>query len=262
MRFETPTPPEVQGPSEKTKPNVELKQDQTKQVAELNRVETELGKLKIIQLSGDVIGQSRADEIMTSEMQRLGVLDNPDDYLIRLVRATLLNKLLIYGCERDDKSYRDRLLETDFGLAPNEYTYAYSKGHDTVGRYVRNASNMIQGGGRTVVVFYKASDMVPHHEEKYDAASSLGMGATAVTYSFQYPDKKPDAIHAVVTYSGIYASDYYMYASELVNLGRQQEAISAFKKFIDAPPEDWSQEEIKKWIGRAKKHIADLEKDN
>jgi hypothetical protein len=198
---------------------------------------------------------------MRDEMQRLGILDNPKDYLIRLVRTNLWEKLITDGCERNSKSYKDPLLEQDFKLAPDEYTYAYSIGKDSVDRFAQNAGTMIERGGESIAVFYKAKEMIPHHEEKYDAALNLGLGATAVTYSFRNPKQKNKAIYAIATYKGLYARDYYDYASKLEKQGRKEEAISAYRKFVDSPPGEWPAEEKQKWIARAKRDIAELQSE-
>lgn len=133
-------------------------------------------------------------------MKSLGILSNPEQYLIRQVRTTMLNKLLLEGCERDETSYRDPVLENDFKLLPEDYTYAHQ--FENMERFIGNASYMIEGSGRTMAVFYKKDMMEPHHEEKYDFASSLGMGATKVTYSFKDNDHKSEAIYAVIVFKG------------------------------------------------------------
>jgi len=180
---------------------IDLHAEAKKATGQPERVETEFDGIKLVSLTGDIKGYSSANQVIEAEMKRLGILDDPSDYLIRQVRATMINKLVLEGCERDETSYRDPVLEEDLELAPDEYTYAHSFDGDRK-RFVKMGRYMIEGSGRTATVFYKAKEMVPHHEEKYDAASSLGLGPTKVTYSFRNPNRKAEAIYAVVKYSG------------------------------------------------------------
>lgn len=164
------------------------------------RTEIEFNGIKVVIIHANVKGYEQARNIVTQEMKNLGIFSNPEQYLIRQVRATMLYDLLLNGCERDELSYRDHVLENDLKLLPEDYTYAHQ--FENMERFIRNVSYMIEGSGRTMTVFYKKNMMEPHHEEKYDFASSLGMGATKVTYSFKDNDHKSKAIYAVIVFRG------------------------------------------------------------
>ena len=187
--------------------HIDSRKDENKATGQLERVEEEYEGIRMVSLIGDIKGFSSANQAIKDEMRRLGVLDNPNDYLIRQVNGTMVNKLVLDGTERDETSYRDPVLEKDHGFSPDNYTYAHSfDGNEE--RFVKIGSRMIENSGRTAIVFYKAKEMTPHHEEKYDYASSLGLGSTKATYSFKHPDRKNKAIYGIVQYNGKFIHDY------------------------------------------------------
>lgn len=150
--------------------------------------------ITVLTLNGKVNTRRELLNAYADVLREFGILKEPEKYLIRNVRKNLLEILLQNGCERNEKSYRDRAIEADFNLSPEDYTYCNRFNGDEK-EYLRHATYNPDG---TVTVFYKADEMVPHHEEKYDKASSLGLGPTKVTYSFRNLEHKTKAIALVI----------------------------------------------------------------
>ena len=145
-------------------------------------------------LNGEVDTRQQLFDAYAEVLKEHGILQEPEKYLVRNVRISLLETLLQEGCERDEKSYRDKVLEADFGLSPNEYTYCHRFNGDETD-YLRHVT---YAPDRMVAVIYEAEKMNPHHEEKYDKASSLGLGPTRVIYSFKDLKRKTEAIRLVI----------------------------------------------------------------
>lgn len=215
-----------------------------------------IGDVTMVDISGDVVGRDAAKSAMTEVMERIGVLGHPQDYLVRYVRSTETGRLLQEGTERGKTSYRDPVLERDFDLSPQDYTYCYGY-EGSKPSFVHDVTKLIERKGRAVNAIYLAQEMVPHHEEQYDSASNGGIGSTRVTYSFKDPQRRSDALFAVVTYNGIFAEDDFDYGTELSNHGRTREAVAAYQRFIESPPE-WTSEDSAKWLKKAEDRISEL----
>jgi hypothetical protein len=150
--------------------------------------------ITIATLIGKVSARQELLDEYAEVLREHGILQEPEKYLVRNVRKSLLGTLLRNGCERNEKSYRDKVFESDFSLSPDDYTYCHGfngNGSDFLRHATYNPDGM-------VAVFYKADEMIPHHEEKYDKASSLGLGPTKVTYSFKDLENKTKAIALVI----------------------------------------------------------------
>jgi hypothetical protein len=150
--------------------------------------------IPIITIAGEIQSGQQLKDIYSRLLEKYGILDTPDQYLIRNVRKSMVHEVVEKGCERNESSYRDRVLEMDFCLGPNDYTYCNGYDGDR-NEYLRHAIYNPKG---TALVIYRSNKMVPRHEEKYDKASSLGQGSTKVTYEFLDKNHKKEAVFLIV----------------------------------------------------------------
>ncbi len=168
-----------------------LQEDHRKAIEKLMAIRN---GISVVMLNGEIGTRQQLLDAYAEVLKEHGILQEPEKYLVRNVRKSLLEKLLREGCERNEKSYRDKALEADFGLSPNDYTYCHGFNGDETD-YLRHVT---YAPDRMVVVIYEAEKMNPHHEEKYDKASSLGLGPTRVTYSFKDIQHKKGAVRLVI----------------------------------------------------------------
>lgn len=150
--------------------------------------------IQVLNIAGEITDKQQLLELYTYLLLKTGILDTPEAYLLRNVRKAMLGKVVQEGCERNEHSYRDKLLEQDFKIRPEDYTYCHSF-DGSLNEYLRHAIYNPEG---TALVVYNSSGMIPHNEARYDRASSLGLGPTSVTFEFKEKSRKTEAIKLIV----------------------------------------------------------------
>ncbi len=153
-----------------------------------------IGKIPLIHIKGEITSRQQLIDLYQALLQRNGILDDPQKFLIRNVRKSKTPDILSNGCERNNSSYRDSVLEDDFNLKASDYTYC----HSFDGREQEYLTHAIYNPNGTDLVIYESDKMIPHHEEKYDKASSLGLGPTKVTFEFKDKIHKIEAVRLIV----------------------------------------------------------------
>ncbi len=121
-------------------------------------------------------------------LNRYGVLQQPERYLLRSINKAGLASLIQNGTERDETSNcRDKNFEADFGVGPGDYTYCF----------IPNQQRLVDAdvsrslAQDNAVVFYHADALIQHTEPRYD-------DGTGTLYSFKNPSQKRKAVYLVM----------------------------------------------------------------